>query len=395
MKKTVLMMLATAIFAVTNGFAYDDLAEMEAALAREAQTRSRLKTTGVTRLSATDSGDTYWATGDLNVTKGRGQSINLQFEISKTYTHISSATLTLNAYDVDSSSTERDEVYFNGGTHIGTLSGGNNIWHVNTFHVPASAIHAGINNLRIDVDVDNRGWVTRIEYAKLVIDGEVDYINLEASTNYNDRIQLTWKVSSGLSGARYFIDRRQNPNDPFKCINKNNKPIPERHYDDKETSTGVNYYYRVRSESGVESEQVVGKRVAKIEEPKFGFTLEGTNRPSNIKYISRNGIAYGAKGINGEDDVLVAGHAFWCKIALANIVPSDIKYIRLIGYPAGGAVSQKRHNIICFNGNDASIFDTLVYLDSDWIFGKVAPSEENIFKFAATVHTNVIDEWVI
>lgn len=383
MNKTVLTMFATVIFAVTNGFAYDDPDEFEAALARASQSKPRLKAAGATLLSVTDDDNTYWATGnDLNVSKGRGEKINLQFNIPKAYTHISSATLTIYAYDVDSPS-ERDEVFFNN-TFIAALQGSSDTWAENHFAIPVSAIHTGVNNLRVDVSVRNINWWVTIGWAKLVIDGEVEYIDLKASQNYDDRIQLKWNVSSGLYGARYYIDRRQNPDKPFKCINED-EPILGSRYDDMTASAGGNYYYRVRSESGVMSEQVTGKRVAKTLEPKFQFALMGTDRPSNITYKNRNGIVYGAKGINGEDDVLVAGHAFWCEIALTDIISSDIKYIRLIGYPAGGAVSQKRHNIICINGNDGSFFDALVHLDRDWMFGKVVPSEGNSFKFAATL----------
>ena len=222
MNKTVLMMLAAATLVVQNGLAYDDPDEFEAALARATQSKPRLKAAGATLLSETGDDNTYWATGDLNVTRGHGQSINLQFEISKTYTHISSATLTLNAYDVDSSSTERDEVYFNGGTHVGTLSGGNNIWHVNTFRIPASAIHTGINNLRIDVDLDTPGhWVTRIEYAKLVIDGEVYSApsNLSATQYHNQHplgVKLTWSAVANAPG--YIVVRQIVGEDRAKAI---------------------------------------------------------------------------------------------------------------------------------------------------------------------------------
>ena len=247
---------------VGEAFAGDDIAEIEAALAREARAKPRLMAASPKLLSATGDDNTYWATGELNETKRRGETISLQFDITKAYTHITSATLTMNAYDVDSNSTERDEVYFNGTHHIGTLVGGNNIWHENTFSVPASAIHTGVNNLRIDVDVDQLGWVTRIEWAKLVIDGVVDYIRLEATSNLSDSIRLSWEVPSVMSGERYYVDRRGSPNEQFKCLNPDN-PTRKMYYDDRDCLPGVNYYYRVRSEGGVESNEVVGNRVAK------------------------------------------------------------------------------------------------------------------------------------
>ena len=153
MNKTVLMMLAAATLVVQNGLAYDDPDEFEAALARASQSKPRLKAAGATLLSATGDDNTYWATGDLNVTGRYGEPLYFTFEIPKNYTHITSATLTMDAYDVDAYSTERDEVYFND-VHVGTLTGDNNIWHVNTFPVPASAIKSGVNNLCIRIEVD-------------------------------------------------------------------------------------------------------------------------------------------------------------------------------------------------------------------------------------------------
>ena len=273
------VVMAMPLCIVGEAFAGDDIAEIEAALAQEAQSKPRLMTATVRSLSASGDDNTYWATGELNETKRMGETISLQFDIPKVYGYILSATLTMNVYDVDSYSTERDEVYFNGTYHIGTLVGGNNIWHENTFSVPASAIQTGVNNLRIDVDVDQLGWVTRIGWAKLVIDGEVDYIKLEASSNLDDSIKLSWDVPSVMSGTRYYIDRRKYETDPFECLNKDN-PTRERHYYDRTCLPGVKYYYRVRSEGGVESNEIVGKRVAKTVEPKFEFTLTGTDWPS-------------------------------------------------------------------------------------------------------------------
>ena len=373
MKKTILTILSAATLAVLNCFAGDNLAEIEAALAREAQSKPRLMAASPKLLSATGDDNTYLATGELNVTKSRG-TISLQFDIPKAYTHITSATLTMNAYDVDyTRATERDEVYFNN-TQIGRLVGGDNVWNVNTFSVPASAIHTGINILRIEVDVDNLGWVTRIEYAKLVIDGVVDYIRLDASTTYDDRIKLKWSISSGLVAEPISLYRGMSENGYFE-------PVPEAkrlfaksaniyHYSDKSCLPGVKYYYYMVSSSGVQSDTVVGKRTVKVIDPKIDFTLIGTDHPLDIGEI----------GISGETDVLVAGRTFRCRLTLETPEPNcNIKYVRLIGYPAGGAAYQKRHNIVCFiNG---SVFDELVY--RDWVKGKMVLANSNTFEFNA------------
>ena len=354
MKKTILTMLSAATLAVLNCFAGDNLAEIEAALAREAQSKPRLKAARM--LSATGDDNTYWATGELNVTKSRG-TISLQFDIPKAYTHITSATLTMNAYDVDyTRATERDEVYFNN-THIGRLVGGDNVWNVNTFSVPASAIHAGINNLRIEVDVDNLGWVTRIEYAKLVVDGVVDYIKLKASSNFEDKIKLSWDVSSGLFGAHYSVYRSTSKYGPFYVLPKADG-IRARHFYDTSCLAGVNYYYYVDSRQDVKSDLATGRRAVKIVEPKFQLSLEGTDWPST-------------KGLKNEDDILVAGHVFKCRISAEN--PSQtvsIKKVELVGRNIGGAASKKDHKIVWTS--DGSSYSFWSYA-TGWVRGQTWP----------------------
>ena len=367
----------TPLCFVEKAFADDNIAEIEAALAREAQAGPRLKAASPKLLSATGGSDTYEATGELNVTKGSG-SIVLKFNVPKAYTHVNSMTLSMDAYDVDYPvSNERDMVYFNG-VQLGRLQGGNNIWNENTFRfTPNTApLNVGENTLRIDVNVDNGGWITRIGWAKLVVDGVVDYIRLEASQNYDDKIHLEWKnVSPGLSGARYYIDRRENPTDQFRCLNKDN-PTSERQYEDRQSVDrdclpGVNYYYRVRSESGIESNEVVGKRVAKTVEPKFQFTLTGTDKPST-------------RGINNEADVLVAGRPLRCQITLAEPIPNcNIKRVDLIGNPIGGTPATKKHKICCLV--NVPLFG--VSTDDGWVNGRVMVNNGSTFEFEATLKT--------
>ena len=336
------MVSAIALLAM-NLSAGDNIAEIEAALAREAQAGPRLKAASPKLLSATGGSDTYEATGELNVTKSSG-SIVLKFNVPKAYTHVNSITLSMDAYDVDYPvSNERDMVYFNG-VQLGRLQGGNNIWNENTFRFApntAPPLNVGENTLRIDVNVDNGGWITRIGWAKLVVDGEVDYINLEASQNYDDSIKLSWKdVSSGLVGARYYVDRRADPSGQFECLNEDNPTLDRHYYDnDRDCLPGVKYYYRVRSESGIESNEVVGKRVAKTVatvEPKFQFTLTGTDRPLEI----------GELGLKGEYDVLVAGHAFTCSISAENLpqnVTLEIGKGKLTGIPMSESPARNSH----------------------------------------------------
>lgn len=338
MNKTVLMMLAAATLVVQNGLAYDDPDEFEAALARASQSKPRLKAAGATLLSATGDDNTYWATGDLNVTGRYGEPLYFTFEIPKNYTHITSATLTMDTYDVDAYSTERDEVYFND-VHVGTLTGDNNIWHVNTFPVPASAIKSGANNLCIRIEVS--GWITRISDVKLVIDGVTDYIVLEASQNYDDRIQLKWNVSTGLAAEKFYVHRSPSGKPgTFTVIGEQlfARPNQYLYFSDKSCTPGVNYYYHIVSSSGIRSEDKIGKRTVKIVDPKLAFTLEGTDHP----------LDRGALGQNKETDILVAGHAFHFKMSMLDCPPDfTIKSIELIGVPAGGALAQKEHKVFC------------------------------------------------
>ncbi len=160
-----------------------------------------------------------------------------------------------------------------------------------------------------------------------------DYIELQASTNLYDSIKLSWEVSSGLSGARYFIERRMNENGSFERINPT-KPINENQFSDTACLPGVNYYYRVISESGVECKQVVGKRVAKTVEPEFSLEIKSSFRPSTL-------------GSSGEDSILVAGEPVLFNISPTNYNNGVISYkrITIIGIPQGGAKAQKEHEI--------------------------------------------------
>ena len=249
-------------------------------------------------------------------------------------------------------------VSFNG-VSIGYLTKLNSKTENDVFTIDPSLVKFGdYNTLWHETSVNNTGSGS---WASITIEGVVKTIDLKASQNYDDRIQLTWNASSGLSGARYFIDRRQNPDKPFKCLNEN-KPILGSRYDDMDASAGGNYYYRVRSESGVMSEQVTGKRVAKTVEPKFQFALTGTVRPDPV-------------GASGEEDVLVAGHVFYCNVSV--VEPSQnviIKKIELVGRNVGGAASRKDHKIVWESNNESLSYWS--YLNN-WVRGQTRPGGNN------------------
>ena len=198
------------------------------------------------------------------------------------------------------------------------------------------------NTLWHETSVNNPGSGS---WASVTVEGVAKSIDLSASSNLDDSIKLSWNTSSGMSGARYYIDRRRYPTEQFKCLNKDD-PIRERQYVDRNCLPGVNYYYRVRSESGIESEQVVGKRVAKTTEPRFEFTLTGTDFP----------IYKGALGRYGENDVLVAGHAFNLNVSSIDVTQNvAIKKIELIGMPIGGAKSQRNEHRKIWYSDDTEV----------------------------------------
>ena len=316
----------------------DDTAEIETTLTGEAKSSPGPMAASPKLLSATGGEDIYWATGELRESKTLGATINLQFNIPKSYTYIKSAILTMNAWDVDTQDgKERDVVSFNK-KRLGKLYGGTDRWDLNQFTVPASAIHSGINNLRIVADADKNGWWTQIGWAKLVI--KEAYIKLKASSNHDDRIKLSWDVSAVMSGEKYYIDRRRYETDPFVCLNKDD-PTSDSHYNDKSCSPGVKYYYRVRSKSGVVSNHVVGKRVAKKTRPRFGFVLTGSEYPEH-------------KGSDGESNVLVAGKTITCMVYTMNTTqPLPIKRVELIGTPIGGPAN-RQHKILWITRSSVS-----------------------------------------
>lgn len=88
------------------------------------------------------------------------------------------ATLLMPAYDVDygaASNPERDRVTFNG-QNLGFLTGTDNVWKLNSFEIPVrflkfpargangTAPTPAINTVQIDIDINNGGWCTAIDW---------------------------------------------------------------------------------------------------------------------------------------------------------------------------------------------------------------------------------------
>lgn len=192
---------------------------------------------------------TFEAVGDLGVIKGQGETITLYFNVDVDSLDISSASVTMNAYDVDyPRASERDEVYFNG-EHLGRLRGGDNVWHENTFAVPVNAINRGKNTIRINVDVDRIGWITAIGWARLTLKGHA--IKLTASDGSEpDGIEVKWTDMG--SQYQYALYRGSSKDGPFKQI----ETVKTNSYFDTAVRYGQPYWYYVEaSEIGTKAVQ--------------------------------------------------------------------------------------------------------------------------------------------
>ena len=200
----------------TNGG--DNQAEFEAAL--------KDNPCPVEQIAAEPGTYTFEAKGELGVTKGEG-TIALRFDVDQPIYNISSASVEINAYDVDYpidySNPEHDVVYFNG-KKVGRLTGVNNGWRKNTFSVngslikvPSASGEKASNSLDIHVDIGDGDWITQIGQAILTVRGD-KYLfdapkNLEAS-DYGTKphplgILVSWnKVSGAESYSVYLDDKR-------------------------------------------------------------------------------------------------------------------------------------------------------------------------------------------
>jgi hypothetical protein len=82
-----------------------------------------------------------------------------------------SAQLFIEAYDVDETSGEDDQVYVNG-TLVGTLTGADSTWSTTVLNVPLAVVQAGANLIEIQVDIHNvHTWCVSVARGQLVIDG--------------------------------------------------------------------------------------------------------------------------------------------------------------------------------------------------------------------------------
>jgi len=196
-------------------------------------------------LASTDSGlktDTFEATGDLDQVVGTG-TLSFRFNVNVPYTEIVSATLYINAYDVDyPESSEHDKIYFNG-TYVDRLTGKNGTYVEKSYSIspklvkcPARSGETAVNTFQLAVNVDNNGWVTGVGSARLVVSGRV--FSIWASHDDCRKITVEWTKD----GLCYDLYRRKTECGTWTKIAQN---VVSSRYDDADTSYGYDYHYYV------------------------------------------------------------------------------------------------------------------------------------------------------
>jgi hypothetical protein len=164
---------------------------------------------------------TYSGIGDQNYGPGNsysyGETILFHFD-GVDITGITGATLTIYAYDVDEEYGQVDQVYLNG-HFLGNLSGADEEYSTTVFTVDSSYIVSGTNNVRIDPDVNDEGWVVTVEWGQLLIkndsapgntpgfissftvnswDNSGNPVNLDGTLNVKANIAGTFNVEANL-----------------------------------------------------------------------------------------------------------------------------------------------------------------------------------------------------
>jgi len=91
---------------------------------------------------------------------------------------VNSAQLSIFAWDIDETSGEIDEVYFNGHL-IGTLTGANELWSTTVLNVPPEYVNTGPNGknlVSIEVDIGMETWKVNVDWGQLIIN-DCDWSN--------------------------------------------------------------------------------------------------------------------------------------------------------------------------------------------------------------------------
>ncbi len=100
--------------------------------------------------------------------------------------------LSMFVYDVDQAGSEDcgpevDRVSVNG-RPLGTLTGANGQWIVNTFQVPAGALVRGVNAFRVDIDTGGTGcWAVQVDWAEVTLPFNVAHLSTDATDDVDVR----------------------------------------------------------------------------------------------------------------------------------------------------------------------------------------------------------------
>jgi hypothetical protein len=127
--------------------------------------------TAYTNADNTNNANTGVADNDVDVYLGRNDGRHpIEFNINIASLPTTSAMLTVYAYDVDEEQGETDNVYVNG-QFVGRLTGANNVWSSTVFSVATNLLTTGNNLVRVNVDANNGGWMTTVDWGQLLLDG--------------------------------------------------------------------------------------------------------------------------------------------------------------------------------------------------------------------------------
>lgn len=144
---------------------------------------------------------------------------------------ITSASLTISAYDVDEEQGEIDDVYFNG-TKLGYLSGENNSDSTTIFYLDPGLIVDGQNDVLVDTDAEGTGWLLTVNWGQLFIETSetggtepdavitgysiVDYDNSGADVVVNTTMYIHANAAGTYDIEANLIDPNSNNIDLFK-----------------------------------------------------------------------------------------------------------------------------------------------------------------------------------
>jgi hypothetical protein len=149
------------------------------------------------------------ADGDMDVYMYNDDPLHpIEFNIFTNDAVISSAQLSILAYDIDWDGGERDQVYVNG-NYVGDLTGVNNTWTTSVFNFNPAFLIAGTNAknlIRIMIDVNNvHNWAVTVDWAQIITNNTTGtatfrYVNIDKSSYCGGQcVQISEEVDADPS----------------------------------------------------------------------------------------------------------------------------------------------------------------------------------------------------